>query len=59
MNGDFDTEFFRFLNKFLAEHPDVIEDQRQEWDHLWNTWRDDAPRDEVEEDAEESGITMP
>lgn len=58
MNGDFDTEFHRFISQFLAQHPEVVADQKHEWDHLWNILREDIPRDEVDEETEESGITI-
>ena len=58
MRADFDSEFTEFLNKFLAEHPEVAEDQEHEWDHLWNPVHDRAAMAEVQDGALNDGVSV-
>lgn len=58
MHETFDSEFTVFLNKFLAEHPEVLLDQQAEWDHLWHPRLDRAAMAEVQEGALNDGASV-
>jgi hypothetical protein len=30
------SEFELFINQYLADHPEVVEDQKRGWDTYWN-----------------------
>jgi hypothetical protein len=30
------SEFELFINQYLANHPEVVEDQKRGWDRYWN-----------------------
>lgn len=30
------SEFELFINQYLADHPEVVEDQKRGWDRYWN-----------------------
>ena len=36
MRTDYVSEFTLFINQFLAEHPEVVEDQKRGWNIYWN-----------------------
>lgn len=36
MESGYVSEFTLFMNQYLAEHPEVVEDQKRGWDMYWS-----------------------
>ena len=51
MQTIYDSEFTQYINRFLAEHPEVVEDQRRGWQIYWDRHVDPAVLKEAEEDS--------
>jgi len=45
------SEFTQFIDRYLAEHPEVVEDQRRGWEIYWDRNVDQAALKEAEEDS--------
>ena len=45
------SEFTQFIDKFIEEHPDVVENQRRGWYIYWDHNVDLAERDLAEKDS--------
>ncbi len=45
------SEFTKFMDDYLKQHPEVVEDQRQGWDIYWNPQVDLAALKEAEENS--------
>ncbi len=45
------SEFTLFMNKFLAEHPEVVEDQKRGRDIFWDRKVDQAALKKAQEDT--------
>lgn len=51
MKSGYVSEFTRFIDQYLLEHPEVVEDQREGWNIFWNRHVDFAEQKQAEEDA--------
>ncbi len=51
MQGAYVSEFTRFMDKFLKEHPEVVEDQQRGWNIFWDKEVDPAAISKAEEDS--------
>ena len=45
------SEFTRFINRYLAQNPDVVEDQKRGWRIYWDRQVDPVALEEAEEDS--------
>jgi hypothetical protein len=36
MDRDYVSEFTRFMNQYLAQHPEVVKDQQRGWNFGWH-----------------------
>ena len=45
------SEFEQFMDKFLGEHPEVVEDQRRGWYIFWNRKVDLEELNKASEDS--------
>jgi hypothetical protein len=36
MDKAYVSEFMNFMNRYLKEHPEVVEEQRHGWEFFWN-----------------------
>jgi hypothetical protein len=50
MQKNYVSEFTVFMNHFLEEHPEVVEDQQHGWNIYWNHEVDFEELKEAEED---------
>jgi len=50
MDKSYVSEFTIFINRYLEEHPEVVEDQRRGWDIYWNPEIDLAALNEAKDD---------
>lgn len=51
MKSGYVSEFSRFIDHYLQEHPEVVEDQRRGWNIFWNHHVDFVEQKLAEEDA--------
>ena len=52
MEKGYVSEFTVFMNRYLQEHPEVVEDQQRGWNIYWNHAVDFKELKDVEEDRE-------
>jgi len=50
MKKNYVSEFMVFMNRYLKEHPEVVEDQHRGWNIYWNHEVDFEELKEAEED---------
>jgi Protein of unknown function (DUF3460) len=51
MNKTYVSEFTRFIDQFLKEHPDVVEEQVRNWREFWEPEIDPATAHARKEDV--------
>ena len=51
MNKPYVSEFTQFMDRFLAEHPDVVRDQARGWHMFWDKQVDPIALREAVEDS--------
>jgi len=51
MKDGYVSEFTLFINQYLADHPEVVEDQKRGWDIFWNKKVDFGALEEAQQDA--------
>lgn len=50
MKDNYVSEYTVFINRYLAEHPEVVEDQKRGWDIWWDKKVDFKAIKEADED---------
>jgi hypothetical protein len=50
-HGGYVSEFTRFMNAFLQEHPEVVENQRKGWTIFWDSKVDFDALEKAREDG--------
>ena len=58
MREQFHSEFMDYLNRFMVEHPDVADDRKREWGHLWDPAQPVASLDEIQPGALNDGVSV-
>jgi hypothetical protein len=51
MDKAYVSEFMNFMNQYLKEHPEVVEEQRRGWNFFWNAKVDLTAPDITKEDC--------
>lgn len=51
MKNCYVSEFTLFMNQYLAEHPQVVEDQERGWNIYWNRKVDQAALEKARQDS--------
>jgi hypothetical protein len=51
MANHYESDFEQFIKQFLAEHPEVVEDQKRGWYIYWDRQVDPVALKEAEEDS--------
>ena len=51
MEQTYISEFARFMDGFLAEHPEVVDDQRRRWHYYWELGDDPLTTEVAEAEA--------
>jgi hypothetical protein len=52
MDKAYVSEFTGFMNRYLKKHPEVVEEQRRDWNFFWNTKVDPTPPEITKESLE-------
>jgi hypothetical protein len=50
MDKNYVSEFTVFMNQYLAQHPEVVQDQQRGWDFGWHPEVDPVAQQEAEQD---------
>ena len=50
MDRNYVSEFTRFMNQYLEQHPEVVKDQERRWNSYWYPEVDPVALREAEED---------
>lgn len=51
MKQDYVSDFTLFINHYLANHPEVVAEQKRGWDRYWNPGADQARQAQNSEDC--------
>lgn len=53
MDKEYVSEFTGFIDGYLKDHPEVVEDQKRGWDIFWNPKIDPVAQGKAQEDIVE------